>query len=89
MTNSADRRKANTYTKLAGYVWFYTDYPNGDFVVLDRRGLGEKWYLEPDQHRWVIMKMPEERRKTASTKDEAKQIAIEAARSMSDFERWW
>jgi hypothetical protein len=43
MTSSSDRRRANKYTKLPGYIWFYTDYPNGDFVVFDRRGLGERW----------------------------------------------
>lgn len=80
---------ANPYTKLAGYVWAYTDYPNGYFVVSDRRGLGERWYLEQDQHRWVVVKMPEQARKTATTKDEAKQIAISAARSMDEVEFWW
>lgn len=80
---------ANPYTKLAGYVWFYTDYPNGDFVVFDRSALQEKWYLESNQHRWAVIKMPERTRTTAATKDQAKQIAIRAARSMDNFEKWW
>ena len=82
-------REKNPYTQETGYVYGYTDYPNGWFIVLDRSKLGHAWYSEPDQHRWLVKKMSEGATKTAQTKDAAIQVAITSARSMSDYERWW
>lgn len=82
-------KKNNPYTKELGYVYAHNDYPNDWFVVFDRQKLGEQWYLEPDQHRWLVKKMPDGNRKTSPTLDAAKQLAIISARAIHDYERWW
>lgn len=51
--------------------------------------LGEQWYLEPDQHRWLVKKMPDGPTKTADTKGDARMLALISAKAMHSYEMWW
>jgi hypothetical protein len=80
---------ANPYTKLPGYKYLANEYPNGPFRVFDRSGLGEKWYLEDPQHKWLVKKMPDGPTETTCTYDEAKLKANVSSRSVHSWEHWW